>query len=465
MSNSIQHVGKRPASPEFETSAPKRQNTRFNTMDASDDPTAEKVEKINFEQRVTPSSPSSSDSSEQSSDDSEVPTATMRPIPVLYSDERVAAAHHLSLLCAKDPNDLNANPSLHYHLGCFHFKIGEISNALDHLCQVNTCHPNYENIQLFLGECYLTDGYYFEAALHLGKVPKSHPKYLEAQLLLGDCYLGQNQIEKGRYVKAHAYFEMKNCKKALHHFSWIVNSPYQDSEEINYWMGCCHFHLSDTSGAIEHLNQVSKSHPKFYQAQYILGCSYFLGDTPNKLQESFQVFKEIPSTHPRFADAQVMLACILQNQRKWSESISHLKVALESKFASDENISHANFLYGKAMYYENDYVHAIEHLNKFNILTKNDDTDEVVSNMREARDFLGKCYYELGKYDKAVKYFNINVELIPFYREERQESCYYSAVCLEKLGKSAEAVKLLNHAAGLTGQYLNEVQNMLQELR
>jgi tetratricopeptide (TPR) repeat protein len=268
--------------------------------------------------------------------------------------------------------------------------------------------------------------------------------------------LGQNYLEKGDF------------KKAIHHLSQVrdhliqYNGSKYNLDEINCGLGFCYLELNDSSAAKECLMKVSKSYSRiFYEAQYLLGdLALNLEQNP---ENALKFFGEIPSSSPIFADAQLEMAKILHLREQWPESIQCLTAARNSEFVTDKNINDYHLVFGRIMFLQMAYEHAMEHLKK--VEPHGDNTFFIF-----AQQSLGECYFRLGKYDEAIKHFDICIKMFPeddnssFFTDARHEIYYHLGVCLEKIGKLREAISMLEKAVDEEGQYIDQAIEMLDEL-
>ena len=240
----------------------------------------------------------------------------------------------------------------------------------------------------------------------------------------------------------------------------------------NFELGRQYFKDGSYDKAMPCLVRVPRSHPEYGEALYLLG---FMHLSVYGNRESAKVcFDDVPSSHPRFPDAQMELAKMRAQAQHWNYCLVHSNCALESSFASDktkdqarllcakalyfqeyymeaieylnaflkspsasdEDKNHAHLLCGRAMYYREDYLHAIEHLEKVKL--SEDNTAPYNVDYHDAQLFLGKSYFELGNYDKAINYLQI-ASKIGHCVVIQENSHYFLGFCLYQIGKPREA--------------------------
>jgi TolA-binding protein len=105
------------------------------------------------------------------------------------------------------------------------------------------------------------------------------------------------------------------------------------------------------------------------------------------------------------------------------------------KFGSTKNGNRAKFYAGACYLQLGDFNNAVKYLKEF-------DADEVAASMR-ANGLLGDAYSELGKKDEAVTYYKKAGAAFPDDEVNTPEYLFRAALLLQDLGKTQEAIDIL----------------------
>ncbi len=281
-----------------------------------------------------------------------------------------------------------------YRAGVIYYKLGDYKSAVRYLEKAIKLNPNQMDAYSYLWNSYGKLGDYKKALEIVNKALKINPNYKEAKTMKDKIIdvLNNSCLEKGL-----EYFKNKKYDDAISKFKEYL-SIMPESGRCYYYLGECYFELKKYSDAILNYKRCINLCPNTYHNNILkkIGVCYFkLNDFKNAIQYLSSINN-------------------LDVESRYYLGLSYLNLGNEEKAESFFNSLISiippnlrgiigNYCYdiGKRYYTLKKYDKALKYLNKSTELNP------------KAIGFWylkGEVYYALGKYTDAKRCFNIVLE-------------------------------------------------------
>ncbi len=355
----------------------------------------------------------------------------------------------LFILLSTPQEDFNFAVGL-YNDGLYELAREEFLRFLKNYPQSNLC----EDAKYYSALCLYKLKKYDKAVKEIENFLKVYPRskfVKEAKLNLAKCYFYLGDFEKSlkifkevekyypedvNYWLAEAYFKNKDFKSAIKYYKKLQKGKYKDYAV--YSTGYCYFKLSQYDSAVKYLKEVKEDKYKL-EAEVMLASSYY---AMGKYKEALDLLSKIEEKAEKYPQIKMMIAdCYqkignyekaiekyqkLEEAEKWIRigdcyyKMKKLKSAIDSyKKAVEENEELKPIAYEKIgkLYFEiKDYGKAVEYFDK--------------SGTDEARLYSAHACFNKGDYDGAIKRYK------EIYDEKKDENLlYYIALSYYKKGE------------------------------
>ena len=309
--------------------------------------------------------------------------------------------------------------------------------------------PNYPPALIGIGNSYLKSGdfqkalSYFEQAL---KIKNKLPLALQGKCI---CLYEMKKIEEANKIMDELNFENKKDKNDDIIQYLIKGNMLKDENKfqdaINYYDKClemnkncyeahynkalCQINLKQNDEALKNLDIVLSIQKDFPQALDAKGCIYY---SNNKFHEALKCYNELIAKNNKNEDYYFKKGSILMELKEYEEAIKSFDEVIK---LNPDHIK-AIVLKGNCFDILNKNKEALEIYEK---IIQKDKDNELVHQLK------GQNLLKQKDYDNALIEFDTVLNLNP----NNVNIIFFKALCLYKLNKKADAIKLYN-------QYIDE---------
>lgn len=219
------------------------------------------------------------------------------------------ALSNLLLLRNANPTDLTFQTTVYDGLATAYEGAGDWGNALASYRKVVQLNPNDADSHFNFALALKKAGRSQDAIDQLNTLLKVRSNYAPALSLLGDLYLSQHQ--------------WKDAAAILEQYAKIAPNQY------NAWfnLGVAYDHAADFDNALRAYTKAEEIDPKDPAVKNNIGRIYF---KRKKYDAAALELNNALQQNPRFDDARLNLALVLMAQEKWTDAAAQWKIYLSS---------------------------------------------------------------------------------------------------------------------------------------
>ena len=277
-----------------------------------------------------------------------------------------------------------------YRVGVIYYELENYESAIYYLEKSIRLSPNQVDAYSYLWNCYGKLGNYKKAVEVVNKALNVNPNYKKAKQMKTEM---ANKLNESYLKKGLEYFKNNEYNDAISYFKKYL-SIMPDCGKCYYYIGECYFALKKYSDAISNYNRCIELCPKEYSNTILkrIGLCYFnLNDFKNAIQKLSLIENQDAESYYYIGMSYLKLG-------DSSNAESIFKKMSSNKSNLNGSIGSYCYKIGKEYYSLKKYDKALEYLNRSTDL-----------NPKSAGfwHLKGKVYYEIGKYADAKKCFDI----------------------------------------------------------
>jgi tetratricopeptide (TPR) repeat protein len=202
---------------------------------------------------------------------------------------------------------LKPNPQVQLNLALAYYKLGQISNALEHLETAHAREPKNQQVQLLLADCYLQLGQNKKVVDLLTSAQKSDPDNPTLNYLLGTALVRNGQVTEGQVLVDKI---LKNGNSA----------------EAHMLMGTTKYMVKDFAGALDELKQAVDLNPNLPDLFSYYGMALLVTGDQAGAQKAFE--RELGS-NPNNFESNLRMGVLLRQNEDNENALKYLKQALK----------------------------------------------------------------------------------------------------------------------------------------
>jgi len=317
-----------------------------------------------------------------------------------------------------------------YRVGAIYYELGNYESAIYYLEEAIRLSPNQLDAYSYLWNCYGKLGDYKKAVEIINKALNVDSNYKKAKQMKTEM---TNKLNEIYLIRGLECFKNKNYNDAISYFKDYL-SIMPDCGKCYYYMGTCYFVLGKYHDAISNYTKCVKLCPDEYKTMILkrIGmCHFNLNDYKNTIQKlSLIDNQDVESMY------YIGMSYLKLGDAKKAESLFKKIISCNSNICLLKGDT-GDYCYkiGKEYYLLKKYNKAIEYLNK---------SIELKPKNTGFWSFKGKVCYEMGNYHESEKCFkkvlskNKNDSVAIKYLEKIKKKLHSKTSSHKKYGKSKE---------------------------
>lgn len=311
-----------------------------------------------------------------------------------------------------------------YRVGAIYYELENYESAMHYLEEAVRLSPNQLDAYSYLWNCYGKLGNYKKAVEIVNKALNVDPNYKKAKQMKTEM---TNKLNEIYLIKGLECFKNKNYNDAISHFRDYL-SIMPDCGKCYYYIGTCYFILEKYHDAISNYTKCVKLCPNDYKdiiLKRIGICHFNLNDYKNTIQKlSLIDNQDVESMY------YMGMSYLKLGDYKKAESLFRKIISCNSNIHLLKGDT-GDYCYkiGKEYYLLKDYNKAIEYLNK---------SIELKPKNTGFWHFKGKVCYEMGDYNESKKCFE---KVLSKNKNDTGALMYLEKIRSEKLHKTSSSKK------------------------